>query len=218
MKSQIISDLTHRYTCKKFDSTKRVSEEDITILKEALRFSASSINSQPWKFIFLSSDNAKQRFHETFKNNFQFNQPHATEASHTILFAYNPKYTKNDYKKVVDAEVASGHLPQEMYDYMLSEIFGFVEMNTDEKGFNGHWTKSQLYIALGNLLHTLARLGIDSTPMEGVDKSKIDEIFKDELDGYVCELAVSIGYHSTDDYNHSKPKARLALNDVIMDL
>ncbi len=218
MKKLIISDLSARYTCKKFDSTKRISEEDIAILKEALRLSASSINSQPWKFIFLSSDEAKQRFHDTFEDNFQFNQPHAKEASHTILLAYNPRYTKADYKKVCDVEVSSGHIAAEMHDYLLNQVFAFVEMNSDETGFNGHWTKTQLYIALGNLLHTLARLGIDSTPMEGIDQHKIGEIFNAELDDYVCELAVSIGYHSEEDYNFGKPKARLTSEDVILDI
>ncbi|MEZ9856652.1 nitroreductase family protein, partial [Vibrio breoganii] len=67
---------------------------DMEVIKEALRLSASSINSQPWKFIIIESDAAKQRFHNTFENMFQFNQPHAKEASHTILFAHDPKYTK----------------------------------------------------------------------------------------------------------------------------
>ena len=56
---QIITDLNSRYTAKKYDETKRVSQEDMAIIKEALRLSASSINSQPWKFIVIESDEAK---------------------------------------------------------------------------------------------------------------------------------------------------------------
>ncbi len=88
-----------------------------------------------------------------------------------ILFAHNPHFTKDNYKKMVDAEVSSGHLPEEMYNNMLDGAFAFAESNTDENGFNGHWTKAQTYIALGNTLHLLARLGIASTPMEGVDSA-----------------------------------------------
>lgn len=216
MSHQIIADLNSRYTAKKYDATKRISSEDMEILKEAIRLSASSINSQPWKFIVIESDEAKERFHNTFANVHQFNQPHAKEASHTILFAHNPNYTKDDYRKVVDAEVSSGHLPAEMYDQMLNGAFTFAELNTDENGYNGQWTKAQSYIALGNTLHVLARLGIDSTPMEGVDPTLIGEIFKDELNGYVCDFALAIGYHKDgDDYNHGLPKARLATEDVI---
>ncbi|WP_285164520.1 NAD(P)H-dependent oxidoreductase [Shewanella goraebulensis] len=216
MSHQIIQDLNNRYTAKKYDASKRISAEDMNVLKEAIRLSASSINSQPWKFIVLETDAAKKRFSDTFANMHQFNQPHATEASHVILFAHNPHYTKDDYRKVVDSEVASGHLPAEMYDNMLNGAYAFADLNTDESGFNGNWTKAQTYIAIGNTLHVLARLGIDSTPMEGVDPELIGEIFKDELNGYECQFALAIGYHKDgEDYNHGLPKARLPEADVI---
>ncbi|KFI11839.1 NAD(P)H-dependent oxidoreductase [Vibrio coralliilyticus] len=219
MTHPIIKDLNTRYTAKKYDASKRISAEDMEVIKEAIRLSASSINSQPWKFIVLESDEAKQRFHNTFANMHQFNQPHAKEASHTILFAHNPRFTKDNYKKVVDAEVASGHLPAERYNDMLNGAFGFAELNTDETGFNGNWTKAQTYIALGNTLHTLARMGIASTPMEGVDPELIGEEFKEELEGFVCDFALALGYHKDgEDYNHGLPKARLPLEDVITTL
>jgi len=215
---QIITDLNSRYTAKKYDETKRVSQEDMAIIKEALRLSASSINSQPWKFIVIESDEAKQRFHNTFANMHQFNQPHAKAASHTILFAYDPKFTKEKFAKRVDAEVTSGHLPAEMYNNFMG-AYAFADANTDENGFNGNWTKAQVYLALGNLLHTLARLGIDSTPMEGVDPALIGEEFKEELEGHICEVALAIGYHKDgEDYNHGLPKARLAMDHVITTL
>ncbi len=216
MQHQIITDLRNRYTAKQYDKNKKISTENMDIIKEAIRLSASSINSQPWKFIVLESDDAKLRFHETFANKYQINQRHATEASHIVLFAYNPFYTKDDYRHVVDAEVLSGHLAADKYDDMLNGAYGFAESNTDENGFNGHWTKAQTYIALGNALHVLARLNIASTSMEGVDSTLIGSIFNAELDGYVCELALAMGYHlEGQDYNYGLPKARLAAEDII---
>ncbi|MCM2678366.1 nitroreductase family protein [Echinimonas agarilytica] len=218
MTHPIIRDLNKRYTAKKYDASKRISDEDMKVIKEAARMSASSINSQPWKFIVVESDAAKQRFHNTFANMYQFNQPHAKEASHTILLAYDPKFTQDKYAKRVDVEVSSGHLPKEMYDSMMG-AYAFAESNTDDTGYNGSWTKAQVYIALGNLLHTLARLGIDSTPMEGVDRELIGEEFKQELDGHVCEVALAMGYHlPVEDYNHGLPKARLSVDEVITTL
>ncbi|MGB2079346.1 MAG: NAD(P)H-dependent oxidoreductase [Vibrio sp.] len=215
MTHPIINDLNSRYTAKKYDETKVVSAEDMAIIKEALRLSASSINSQPWKFVIIESDEAKQRFHDTFANMHQFNQSHAKAASHTILLAYDPTFTKEKFAKRVDAEVTSGHLPAEMYENFMG-AYAFADANTDENGFNGHWTKAQVYIALGNLLHTLARLNIDSTTMEGIDPTLVGEAFKDELDGHICEVAIAIGYHKDgEDYNHGLPKARLAQDDVI---
>lgn len=215
MSQQIIKDLNVRYTAKKYDETKQISDEDIAIIKEALRLSASSINSQPWKFILVESDQGKQRLHDSYANKHQFNQPHAKEASHTLLFAYDPAFTKDKFSKRVDAEVSSGHLPAEMYDTFMG-AYAFADANTNENGFNGGWTKAQVYLALGNVLHTLARMGIASTPMEGVDAELIGELFKDELDGHVCEVALAMGYHKEgEDYNYGLPKARLAMDDII---
>ncbi|WP_137167637.1 nitroreductase family protein [Salinimonas lutimaris] len=215
MTHPIIEDLHRRYTVKQYDSTKRISQADMDVILEALRLSASSINSQPWKFVVLESDEAKQRFADSFVNKHLFNQHHATEASHTILLAYDPYFTQDKFRKRVDAEVSSGHLPAEMYDNFMG-AYAFAESNTDENGYNGHWTKAQVYLALGNLMHVLARLGIASTPMEGVDTETLNDVFAAELDGHVCEVAIAMGYHKDgDDWNHGLPKARLAQSDII---
>ena len=50
-------------------------------------------------------------------------------------------------------------------------------------------------LALGNTLHILARLKIDSTPLEGIDIKLVNNEFKKELDGYQCGVALAIGYH-----------------------
>ncbi|MEC9025444.1 MAG: nitroreductase family protein [Pseudomonadota bacterium] len=215
MSHPIIEDLNKRYTVKQYDASKRISADDLATILEALRLSASSINSQPWKFVVVESDEAKQRLHESFANKHQFNQHHSKEASHTILFAYDPKFTKEKFVKRVDAEVSSGHLPEDMRENFMG-AYAFAEANTDENGNNAAWTKAQVYLALGNVLHTLARLGIASTPMEGVDAELLGEQFKDELDGHVCEVALAMGYPDTEqDWNHGLPKARLAKEDVI---
>ena len=215
MTHAIISDLEKRYTAKRYDATKRVSAEDLAVIYDAMVLSPSSINSQPWKFIVIESDEAKQRLHDSFANKFQFNQPHAKAASHTILFAYNPKYTREDYAKVVDKGITDGRTKAEDRDTAFG-AYAFVELNTDEAGNNAAWTKSQTYLALGNTMHTLARLGIDSTPMEGVDSGLLGELFKEELDGHICEVALAIGYHKDgEDWNHGLPKARLPREAVI---
>lgn len=63
----------------------------------------------------------------------------------------------------------------------------------------------------------LARLGIDSTTMEGVDSEMIGDVFAKELDGYECEVALVIGYHhQEEDYNAKLPKSRLATDEVLL--
>jgi len=211
----IINDLSSRYTSKQYDPSKKVSHEDLHTLYEAMRLSPSSINSQPWKFIVIESDDAKQRMVKTFANKFQFNQKHILDCSHVILFAHNPHYTRTDYEKVVDKGIKDGRTKPEAKQQAFGS-FVFAELNTDGQGNTAYWTKSQVYIALGNTLHTLARLKIDSTTMEGIDSELVGEIFSEELGGYKCHVGLAIGYHDqNNDFNKPLPKSRLASEDIL---
>lgn len=211
---QIISDLTNRKTSKHYDPTRRVSQDKLEVIYEALRLTASSINSQPWKFLVIESEAAKRRLETTFARKNPHNRKHVAEGSHVILMAHNPHYTRNDYAKVVDSDIANGRGGPETRDVALSK-YAFAETRTDADRFNGIWTMAQVYIALGNALHTLARLDVDGTPMEGIDPELISEVFADELDDHVCHVALAIGYHHPDGFNAKLPKSRLSMKDVL---
>ena len=210
----IIKDLLWRHTAKKYDPEKRITNEELDLILESLRLSPSSINSQPWKFIVLNSNEAKQRMYNTFINKYQFNQPHIFDSSQIILFAYNPNYTRDDYAEVIDQSIKDGRAKPEDRESNLSK-FMFAELNTDENGYNGNWTKAQLYIVLGNVLHTLSRLRIDATPMEGIDVKLVNKEFENELGAYQCDVALAIGYSHEKDQNKDLPKSRLSKQKVI---
>ena len=217
-KHPVIEDLLWRHTVKKYDAAKKIPEEDLAVLFEAMRLSASSINSQPWRFIVIGSREAKERMSKTFAHKHQFNQPHVFDSSHIILFAHNPRYTRDDFAKVIDKAIEDKRINPEDRETAFGS-FRFAELNTDEHGNTSSWTKAQTYLALGNTLHALARLKIDSTPLEGIDIDRVNEEFKEELGGYQCDVALAIGYrHAQDDYNARLPKSRLKPDDVFVHL
>jgi len=212
----VIETLLWRHSTKKYDAGKKIPQEDLDVLFEAMRLSASSINSQPWKFVVIESDAAKERMSKTFAQKHQYNQPHVFDCSQIILFAYNPCYTRDDFAKVVDKGIADKRIKPQDRESAFA-IFTFAELNTDETGNTSSWTKAQTYLALGNTLHTLARLKIDSTPMEGIDTDLVNEAFKKELDGYRCDVALAIGYHHPqEDHNSKLPKSRHHLDDILV--
>jgi len=212
----IIKTLLWRHSTKKYDASRKIPQEDLDVLFEAMRLSASSINSQPWKFVVIESAEARKRMSKTFAHKHQYNQPHVFDCSQMILFAYNPRYNRDDYAKVVDKGITDNRVKPEDREAAFA-VFSFAEFNTDETGDTSTWTKAQTYLALGNTLHTLARLKIDSTPMEGIDIDLVNEEFKKELDGYQCDVALAIGYHHPDnDFNAKLPKSRHHLDDVLV--
>lgn len=210
----IISDLERRKTSKHYDPSKRVPPEKMEILYEALRLTASSINSQPWKFIVIESEEAKRRMEKTFARKNPHNKKHVADGSHMILFAHNPRYTRKDFAKVVDTDIANGRGTADSRERLLSK-YSFAESRTNTNGNNAEWTKAQIYIALGNALHVLARLDVDGTPMEGIDTELISKEFAQELNGYVCEVALAVGYHHPEGANTKLPKSRLPKKEII---
>ncbi len=76
----------------------------------------------------------------------------------------------------------------------------------------------QVYLALGVLLSACTEMGLDSTPMEGIENEKYDEVINNRK--YETLFAVAIGKKSEDDINQPvfTPKKRLEVKEVIVEI
>ena len=92
-------------------------------------------------------------------------------------------------------------VPKEMlvqYEAMMKGTINSLDENQKSS-----WIDKQIYIALGFLLNTAAVIDVDTCPMEGVDRTKYDEILglTDTTSVVICAL----GYRDeTDDYQNYK--------------
>ena len=163
-----------RYTTKHYTS-KRVSDEDIAKLKEILRLAPSSINSQPWQFVFISDEATKEAF---AKASF-INEERVKQASHLVVFMANSALPSFE-KKLAKAATETG--------------LNFYHKVQKPKGDVGlyAWINNQVYIALGFFLSACASMGIDSTPMEGIVNTEYDKLLNEPQ--YTTLFAVAIGY------------------------
>lgn len=189
----------NRYTTKHY-SSKRVSDSDIAKLKEILRLTPSSINSQPWQFVFISDEATKEAF---AKVSF-FNEERIRQASHLVVFMANsalPSFEEKLAKASTEAGVGFYHKVQKPK--------GDVSLYA--------WMNNQVYISLGFFLSACASMGIDSTPMEGIINTEYDKLLNDSQ--YTTLFAVAIGYRDPEDSNqlHLHPKSGLPLEDVVKD-
>lgn len=187
-----------RYTTKKYNPNLKISEEKLEQLKEILRLSPSSINSQPWKFYIVSDENIKREL-ACFS---YFNEERINQASHLVVFSVIDEIEKFE-------EQIQQNLPQGTVDYYNT----FVKPNSEAEIKS--WLQHQVYLSLGFFLSACAHLGVDSTPMEGIQNEKYDEIL--QLDGYKSLFAVAIGYRDGEDANQPSrnPKSRLSIEDII---
>lgn len=188
-----------RYTTKKYNSQLKISEEKIEQLKEILRMSPSSINSQPWKFTFISDERTKN---ELAKESY-FNEHKVQDASHLVVFS-----VINDVQKF--EEQIKANLPEASVNYYTQNLKPQGEERIKM------WMAHQVYLSLGFFLSACATMGIDSTPMEGINVDGYDKILKE--DGYKPLFAVAIGYRNTEDANQPSitSKSRLSIDDVIL--
>lgn len=162
-----------RYTTKVYDETKKIDEKEISELKEILRLSPSSINSQPWKFLFIEEPELKAKLAE---KSF-FNEPKIKNASCLVVFMV---------KSVEQFE-------REMHDYLAEGAINYYQSHLVNlsKENREKWMEKQVYIALGVLLSACAIKGIDTTTMEGIQPSAYDEIL--QIEGYKSLVAVALG-------------------------
>ena len=190
--------MQERYTTKKYNPAKKVSEDKIEDLKEILRLSPSSINSQPWKFLFIENPELKARLAEVSFHN----KSKILEASNLVVFTVFK--SKADFEKQMESYMAEGSV-----DYYNKHL-----KNIDEQEIV-NWMRHQVYISLGVFLAAAAGMGIDATPMEGIDNKEYNKILN--LDGTHAIFAAALGYRADDDFNQLalKPKTRKAAGDVI---
>lgn len=195
-----LEQMKKRYTVKKYNPQGKISEEQIAELKEILNLSPSSINSQPWNFIFINKPELKEQLAEAS----YFNKGKVLDSSHLIVFQVlrNPK----DFEKQIEE-----NLPEGSVNYYRS----MVKPNGEDavRAWMGH----QVYLSLGVLLSACAAMGIDSTPMEGIETEKYDDIL--ENSPYKTLFAVAIGKRDENDSNHPEitPKRRLKSEMVVLE-
>ena len=206
--SNIIESMQWRYACKKFDPTKKLTDEQFNTLLEAMRLTASSYGMQPWKFIVVEDPALREKLVEA-----SWNQAQVKDASHMIVFAA-PKVIDEAFVDAYMADTAKTRGQE------VTELEGFKKMimsitkKTPEAQYA--WAKNQIYIALGTLLSACADLRIDSCPMEGIQPAKYDEILGLDKLGLTTMVACPVGYRHEDDVYITKKKVRFPLEDLVV--
>ena len=72
--------LLKRFATKKFDPTKKVSDEDLQYVLEAARLSCSSSNTQPWHITVITNPELRAELRPV-----SYGQAQVTDASHLLV-------------------------------------------------------------------------------------------------------------------------------------
>jgi nitroreductase/dihydropteridine reductase len=187
--SELLKNLQWRYATKKMDPTKKVPQEKIDRILEAVRLTASSSGLQPYQ-VFVVSNPALR---EQIKVN-AWNQAQVTDASHLLVFAAWDNYTAeriNDMFDLVNAERGVKNEGWEAYRQQLLNSYPQRDAET-----NYQHAARQAYIGVGTALIAAAEEKVDATPMEGFDPAKVDDILKLRERGLRSVVILPLGYRA----------------------
>ncbi|MER3373436.1 MAG: NAD(P)H-dependent oxidoreductase [Allomuricauda sp.] len=204
----VLKHRTWRYATKKFDTTKKVSDEDLETLLEATRLSASSYGLQPYHLFVISDQQIKEQLKPA-----SWNQSQITDASHIIVFANTTDFGEELVDGFIENTSSTRNIPTEKLkgyaDFMKSKL---LELPAETKK---EWAARQVYIAFGNMMQAAAELKIDSCPMEGFEPEAYNKILGLDEKGLTATVVLAIGYRSEDDVTQHLPKVRKSTEELV---
>lgn len=197
----LLDKLNWRYATKIFDVDKKVREQDIEFIKEAIRLSVSSYGLQLYKVIIIENSEIREELRKV-----SWNQSQITDASHLFVICnYTNSYDRHvdDYIHRIAQHKASDFEAIEQYGQSIKDNIKKMQLSEQRS-----WAEKQTYLALSNLLLACADLKIDACPMEGFDKQAYNQILGLDEMGLNASVIAPVGYRSIEDETQHRKKIR----------
>ena len=198
--------LAWRYATQKYDPTKKISQKDMLEILEAINSAPTSYGLQPFKLIHVKSPELRTQLRSA-----AFDQSPVTDASDLVVFTVNRNVADQHIDSYMQRIVEVREVERERLNRFQENIAGTLSNLSSEELIA--WNTKQAYIGLGFGLVMAATLGIDSTPMEGFQKEKYDEILGLTDDHAV--LVLTFGYRSDEDHTQHHKKVRKTLDQLV---
>ncbi len=207
----VIESLQWRYAVKKFDHTKSISEDQLTILKEAFNLTATSYGLQPIKLVIIQNKQVQKALVAH-----SWNQEQVAQASHLLVICTQNIVDKKSVEHYFNMVKEVRNTPDEILDPFKNYLSDTISQKTKEEIKT--WAKNQAYLALGNLLTVCALEKIDSCPMEGFVPEKYDEVLGLQEQSLSAVLVLPVGYRAEDDFMKDLKKVRKNTEEMVLEI
>ena len=207
-----------RHTAKSY-RREDLSAQKVQELLELLRLSSSSVNSQPWHFVVASGAEGRDRIARAGTDeHYAFNSDAVRNAGLVVVFAARNDADESYMDRLLESEDKEGRFPDPVNKTEWRSIrAAFVDHNRSQSDPGAHeWMARQVYWNGGQFLHSVAAMGLDATPMEGIDAGGLDREFGLDEKGYRSLFAITVGRNVDEaDWNQQLPKSRLPLEEIV---
>lgn len=206
MNRKDVIELQHRrFATKKFDPTRRISDDDWAALVEVGRLAPSSLGFEPWKMLLLNNEKMKQDLKSMAWGAVSM----LDGASHFVIYLARKgvNYETPYIKKLMQEVRHRSYDPESAYAHRIKSFQeSDFDLNDERSLFD--WASKQTYIQMANMMNAAALMGMDSCPIEGFDKAKVETYLEEKGVLDTSEFGVSVmcafGYRNED----IKPKIR----------
>jgi len=205
MTNDFMRAMDFRHACKVFDETKKISDEDIKFILEAGRKSPSSFGMEAWKFLVITNDDLKAKIRPAC-----WDQVQVTSCSHLVIVLAGIDSVKVG-SGIPKQRFERRKMPQEQLDFYLGLYAGHLEKTLSSDSNIYSWTARQSYIAAANMMTAGAFVGVDSCPIEGFDKEKVEEILSLDTTKYQLSVVIPFGYR----LNEQSSQLREPFEDIV---
>lgn len=206
----LIQDLKWRHAVKAYDSSKKVSQEDLYTILEAARLAPTSSGLQPFRVVVVENQELKEKMVKG-----ALNPEVMRDCSQVLVFAAWDQYSDEKIDKVYDLHTDVRELPRGRFGSYTDKIKELYNGQTAEEHF-AH-TARQTYIALGLAMAQAAELKIDTTPAEGFSTEVVDEILGLKELGLKSVTLLYVGYRDLEnDYLSHMKKVRIPMEEFII--
>ncbi len=205
-----IKGLNWRYATKRYDASKKLSAEQVRLIKEALRLAPNSFGLQAWKFVHVTDPETRKALSAV-----AWNQPQITEASDFFVLASYVSIDEAFVDKFVKSIAETRGVTAESLDGYKKAIMGSIKGRSPEELEN--WLARQVYIPLGVALTVAAENRIDASPMEGFNPDEFDKILGLDKLGLKSRVLLAVGFRSPEDAVQNYKKVRLGEDEVFLE-
>ena len=205
MRNKFMDAMNFRHACKIFDETKKISDEDMRFVMESGRKSPSSFGMEAWKFLVITNEALKAKLRPAC-----WDQVQITSCSHLVIVLTGIESVKVESGEV-EKRFTRREMPKESLDMYMGLYASHLKetLSSDENIYC--WTARQTYIAAANMMTSAAFIGIDSCPIEGFEKEKVEEILELDTSKFQLAMVLPFGYR----LNPQPEQIRLPFNQVV---
>ena len=195
--------LLERRSIRLYDKNVKINDDELKQIILEANLAPSSMNMQPWRYVIISSDEAKEKLRPGLYGNLR-----QLETSAAMIVIFNDLHKFELAEKIYNTAVEKGLMPEEVREKQLANIRKMVQkVDLNKLHVSG---MIDCGLAAMNLMYVAREHGYDTCPIGGFNHEMIHEIVDLDKNRYSPVMIISIGKAAEEGY----PSVRLPFDDV----